>query len=73
MAKRHKEAFDKFLPHRAQGSRLSATQPQPGPVSQKRDAQKQSMASRAPPRKDWGPAPRSTTKKQPGTEIADLR
>ncbi len=32
-AKRHAEAFDKFLPRRARASGLSATQPRPNPVS----------------------------------------
>ncbi|KAL0170944.1 hypothetical protein M9458_035540, partial [Cirrhinus mrigala] len=31
-AKRHAEAFDQFLPHRAQASGLSATQPRPSQV-----------------------------------------
>lgn len=52
-AKKQEEAFDKFLPCCAQGSELSATQPQTGPASQKREAQKKSIASRAPSHKDW--------------------
>ncbi|ROL46772.1 hypothetical protein DPX16_12665 [Anabarilius grahami] len=41
------------VPH---GEGPSATQPQPGPS--KTEVQKQSVASRAPPCKDWGPSRR---------------
>ncbi len=48
-AKCYEEAFVRFLPRRAQ-----ATHSRPGPVSLRREAQKESVASRAPPRRDWG-------------------
>ncbi|KAI2653826.1 Gag-Pol polyprotein [Labeo rohita] len=55
-AKRHAEAFDQFLPCRGQASGLSAIQPRPSQVPLRRESQKQSVASRATPRKDWGAA-----------------
>ncbi|KAI2666023.1 Transposon Ty3-I Gag-Pol polyprotein [Labeo rohita] len=69
-ARRHEEAFVRFLPRRAQASGPSATQSRPGLVSLRRDVQKESVASRAPPRKDWGAARRTP---QSASKRPDLR
>jgi hypothetical protein len=69
-AKRYEEAFVRFLPRRAQASGLSATQSRPGPVSLRREAQKESVATRAPPRRDWGAARRAS---QSASKRPDLR
>ncbi|KAI2656086.1 Transposon Ty3-G Gag-Pol polyprotein [Labeo rohita] len=69
-ARRHEEAFVRFLPRRAQASGPSATQSRPGLVSLRRDVQKESVASRAPPRKDWGAARRTP---QSALKRPDLR
>ncbi len=69
-AKRYEEAFVRFLPHRAQESGPSATRSQPGPVPLRREAQKESVASRAPPRRDWGAARRAS---QSAAKRPDLR
>ncbi len=69
-AKRYEEAFVRFLPRRAQESGTSATRSRPGPVPLRREAQKESVASRAPPRRDWGAARRASqsASKRPGPE-----
>lgn len=69
-AKRYEEAFVRFLPRRAQESGPSSTQSQPGPVLLKREAQKESVANRAPPRRDWGAACRAS---QSASKSPDLR
>ena len=56
--KKHEEAFVQFLPRCTQGEGSSATQPRPGP-SKAREVKKQSVAERAPPRRDWGQARRA--------------
>lgn len=50
-AKRHAEAFDQFLPCRAQASGLSITQPDPVQYLCG-ESHKNGVASRSPPRKD---------------------
>ncbi len=69
-AKRYEEAFVRFLPRRAQESGTSATRSRPGPVPLRREAQKESVASRAPPRRDWGAARRAS---QSASKRPDLR
>ncbi|RXN09914.1 extracellular calcium-sensing receptor-like protein [Labeo rohita] len=64
------EAFVRFLPRLAQASGLSATQSRTGLVSLRRNAQKESVASRAPPHKDWGTAHRTP---QSASKRPDLR
>ncbi len=59
-AKRYEEAFVRFLPRRAQESGTSATRSRPGPVPFRREAQRESVASRAPSRRDWGAARRAS-------------
>ncbi len=60
----------RFLPRRAQESGTSATPSRPGPVPLRREAQKESVASRAPPRRDWGAARRAS---QSASKRPDLR
>lgn len=62
--KKHEEAFVQFLPRRTQGEGPSATQPRPGP-SKAREVKKQSVAERAPPRRDWGQARRAQQPPKP--------
>ncbi len=69
-AKCYEEAFVRFLPRRAQESGTSATRSRPGPVPLRREAQKESVASRAPPRRDWGAARRAS---QSASKRPDLR
>ncbi len=69
-AKRYEEAFVRFLPRGAQESGTSATRSRPGPVPLRREAQKESVASRAPPRRDWGAARRAS---QSASKRPDLR
>ncbi len=69
-AKRYEEAFVRFLPRHAQESGTSATRSRPGLVPLRRDAQKESVASRAPPRRDWGAARRAS---QSASKRPDLR
>ncbi|XP_053371219.1 deleted in malignant brain tumors 1 protein-like [Clarias gariepinus] len=52
-ARLYKQAFGKFLPRRAQELGLSAIQSRPDLILARREAQKESVSSRAPPRKDW--------------------
>ncbi len=69
-AKRYEEAFVRFLPCRAQESGTSATRSRPGPVPLWREAQRESVASRAPPRRDWGAARRTS---ESASKRPDLR
>ncbi|KAK2903444.1 hypothetical protein Q8A67_008157 [Cirrhinus molitorella] len=69
-AKRYEEAFVRFLPRRAQESGLSATRSRPGPVPLRREEQKESVASRAPPCREWGAAHRAS---QSASKRPDLR
>ncbi len=69
-AKRYEEAFVRFLPRRAQESGTLATRSQPGPVPLRREAQKESVASRVPPRRDWGVARHAS---QSASRRPDLR
>ena len=62
--KKHEEAFVQFLPRRTQGEGPSATQPRPGP-SKTREVKKQSVADRAPPRRDWGQVRRAQQPPKP--------
>ncbi|KAI2642464.1 Lamina-associated polypeptide 2, isoform alpha [Labeo rohita] len=57
-AKRHTEAFDQFLPRRAQVSGLSATQPRPSQVPLRRESQKTGSGS-----------PHSTAQQEAGSEV----
>ncbi|KAA0714615.1 Nuclear speckle splicing regulatory protein 1 [Triplophysa tibetana] len=70
-ARRHEEAFVKYLPRRAQASGVSAnlsgsvpqsrpgTQSRVGPVYMRREVLRESVASRAPPRRGRGAAHRA--------------
>ncbi len=69
-AKRYEAAFVRFLPRRAQESGTSATRSRPGPFPFRREAQRESVASRVPPRRDWGAARRAS---QSASKRPDLR
>ncbi len=60
----------RLLSRRAQEPGTSATRSRPGPVPLRREAQKESVASRAPPRRDWGAAHRAS---QSASKRPDLR